>query len=382
MNDLKAERKDFIELPDVLNGVKTPAEWCGHRREEVRKMIEKYLFGKIPPRPERIFYETTRTTDVFGGIGIRRDVTIHFRNGDREHSAKVLWYLPKKGTDIPLIAGLNFKGNAGCTDEPDVELEPGEERGVQTHRWQIPMILSKGLSLIVSPRNHFFPDHEDGRKESIYTLWNEDRDLTPEARDFTAISAWAWGYSALLDLAETDPHIDRKRLWIHGHSRLGKTALWCAANDPRIAGVVSNDSGCCGASISRNKLDSAEHFKEIRKNFPYWFVREFDPFVGHENDFPLDMHFLTALAAPRPLLISSATEDLWSDPFNEYRNAKAVSAVYRLFGAEGIPDSAVFPGPDQGIFGDKVAYCLRAGIHDVTAKDWEFVLKFIEKESK
>ena len=78
--------------------------------------------------------------------------------------------------------------------------------------------------------------------------------------------------------------------------------------------------------------------------------------------------------------MASATEDVWADPFNEFRAARAVECVYRLFGARGL-GSASFPKPEEPLFGDRVGYYLRTGKHDVTATDWKFVLEFLRRNA-
>ncbi len=380
--DLKAKRSGSIEnLPSPLNGCTNAAEWYNIRRKEIIRTFEKFMYGKIPPRPESVRFEIKREKDdAFDGLGIRREVTIHLKNGNRKHSVDLLWYLPKKHEGgIPVVVGLNFKGNAASTTETDIapdstEFKPGE----QAHRWQIPMILKAGFSVITAPRNSFFPDDKNGRKNSIFRLFHPAAELTQSNREYTAISAWAFGYSLMLELALTDSNIDPQRIWAHGHSRLGKTALWAVANDARFAGVISNDSGCCGASLSRDKNKDSENIQFITKTFPWWFQTILDSYAERENELPFDQNWFTALIAPRPLLIASATEDVWADPYNEFRCAKAVGEVYELFGVKGL-GNAKFPKPDTPVFGERVGYYLRTGIHDVTETDWKFVLEFIRR---
>lgn len=371
-------------LPPVLGGnCQTAQQWNDFRRGEIIRLLEQQLYGRIPPRPAEVSYECDGgDADAFDGLGIRREVVIRFRNDGKEHSARVLWYLPRhsRTAAVPLVVGLNFKGNAASTDDPAVTAGDGDgARGVQAARWQIPMLLQAGYSLMMAYYGDFYPDHKDGREASIYRLFHDGGELTADHRELTAISAWAFGYRAMLELGLTDPRIDPARIWAHGHSRLGKTALWAAANERRFAGVVSNDSGCCGASLMRDGHPKSENLRAILHNFKYWFAREADSYIGRESLLPYDQHWLLALIAPRALLVASATQDIWADPFNEFRAAKAAGEAYRLFGKAGLGD-AHFPMPETPCFGDGVGYYLRSGIHDVTATDWKFVIDFIESQ--
>lgn len=358
------------ELPDPLQfddgrEVRNARQWEKKRRPQVLEVFAQEMYGHMPARPEGLHFSTISEETVYAGLGLRKVVRIYL-DADQAHWFDVLIHLPKDAAGpVPMFVGLNFKGNDATLDER------------ADFRWPYELVLKAGMGVATAWRDSIEPDGKDSklaeaegvcRDGGVRSWYNKDG-------DWGAISAWAWGLSRIVDYLETDEAYDTDRLAVIGHSRLGKTALWAGANDLRFDMVISNDSGCCGAAISRRKF--GETFAVIDTSFPHWFTREFDKYKGREETFPADQHWLIALAAPRPVYVASATEDLWADPKGEWLAAKAAGPVYALFGMQGLDDG--MPAPDVSDGDGRIGYHIRRGTHNILAFDWQQYISFMNR---
>lgn len=379
-------------LPDPLKfekgtPVKSAADWP-ERRAEILALFEKHVYGRTPEtsRQSRLSANVTQTIpDFLGGKATLREITLTLRQGTAAVPLRLLLLTPNDAKKpVPAFLGLNFQGNHTVHPDPRITLStawmrPGKDgkvvdnrateasRGTGQSSWPAEKIIARGFALATMYYGDIDPDFDDGFQNGIHAVFGK-----PGPEEWGSIGAWAWGLSRALDYLESDPSIDAKKVAVMGHSRLGKTSLWAGAQDERFAIVISNNSGCGGAALSRRAF--GETVARINTSFPHWFADRFNDYNGREGDCPVDQHELIALIAPRPVYVASAVEDTWADPRGEFLSVRHADPVYALFGKIGV-GVADLPGIDHPV-GDFAGYHLRSGKHEVTDYDWEQYLKF------
>lgn len=389
------------DLPNVLAGkdgklITSTDQWSEHRKYLIELLAENE-YGSMPI--DFVDIEVEKFDDGTAilqgkeepGIRRRQFVITLKRNGKFVKIDMLLWTPNGSSQQVNCFVGLNFRGNQSTTDDPKVRLtsswcdarNPGvvnnrateSSRANQGERWPIREIVGAGYGVATAHYGDIDPDFDDGFENGVHALFPEYRctETTPER--WGAIAAWAWGLSRLVDVLTKTEGISPNGMMVLGHSRLGKTALWAGANDERFKIVISNNSGCGGAALSKRCF--GESVARINTSFPHWFNRNFRRFNDREDEMPFDQHQLVAAIAPRPVYIASASKDLWADPLGELLSGYHATPAYALFGLSGgLPSN--LPAVNQSI-GETIGYHLREGEHDLTSSDWQYFIQFAKR---
>ena len=273
-------------LPDPLvtssgQRITTADAWHSVGKPDAMKLVSETVYGVRPASVDEVKMEVVRAKadkldDVF-----RKQVTLRLSRGGKWADLHMLMYLPLNADKpVPTFLGLNFNGNHTVTGDADVPVTTNwvrndkkkgyknnvaseSSRGAATSRWPYKAITKRGYGLATIYYGDIDPDFHDGFKNGVHVLFGDD---VRNSTSWGSVSTWAWGLSRAMDYLEKDPDVDSKRVAVMGHSRLGKTSVWAGATDPRFAMVVSNNSGCGGAALSRRRF--GETVNRINNSFP------------------------------------------------------------------------------------------------------------------
>jgi hypothetical protein len=271
---------------------------------------------------------------------------------------------------VPIVLLINFGGGVGGRSGAGSSAgDPPVAADILTRGWGYATIGYRDIQ----------PDLANAWTEGVIGQTLAPGQTQPAPGEWGTIAAWAWGVSRIVDYLETDKAVDHRRIALHGFSRLGKTVLWAAAKDERIAAVFSACAGEMGSALARR--DWGETVDDMAQNFPWQFAGNFQKYVGRWNDLPVDAHMLISLSAPRPVFITGGTTDQWSDPKGEFLAEVAAGPVYRLLGKKDLGITELPPLDTPAIRGD-LGWLYHTGGHTVGVQDWTAFLSFLGKYFK
>jgi hypothetical protein len=373
---VNATAADDLSLPDslkTLDGrqITSPSEWKKTRRPEILELFRANVYGRAPVgRPGKLTFETKETDSAaLSGTATGKLIDIHFSGPGGKGTIQLTVFIPN---NVPKpVPGFMLICNRDRTN-----IDP--TRKIKSPFWPAERIVERGYVAAAFHNSDLDPDKHDGFKDGVHGIF--DRKETPRAADaWGTIAAWAWGASRVMDYFETDDDIDATRMAVVGHSRGGKTSLWCGAVDERFALVISNESGCTGTALARRK--QGESIRAINRGFPHWFCEKYKQYNDKEDELPVDQHQLIALMAPRLVYVAGASGDRWADPEGEFLSCVHAEPVYRLFGLRGL-GTASMPKPNQPLNAGHIGYHVRAGTHNLVEYDWNRFMDFADRHWK
>lgn len=384
--------------------VNTPEKWNSVRRGEVLRMMTENVYGPMPPGVKAEFEVVEEDRAALGGKATRRQVVI--RLPDTGTRMDLLMYLPNHVSRPGVVLGLNFWGNHAVHADGAIRLPgsyveptgPGHQfvkvaserpgyaseatRGMNASMWRVERLIERGYGLATMYRGDVDPDVAD-----LGTVPEEFRRplrlryprLEGGGGNISAMGAWAFALSRGMDYLETDGEVDSKRVALFGFSRLGKAAVWSAANDPRYAVVISSEAGAGGIKLFHHRV--GQDIGNLTTRFPHWYCGRFAEYAGREESMPFDMHFTLGLIAPRAVYVSASEGNATFDPGGEFLGIKAAEPVWRLLGRPGMP-ADYLPPRDVAVVYRGGGFHYRRGSHDVTDVDWGHYLDFLDMNLK
>ena len=297
-----------LDRDGVKREVKTLADWA-QRREHILRHFQR-VTGPLPNTQQRVPLDVKMIEEVKVGKLVRRKLTYQSDATDR---VAAYLFLPVATGSSPVeerstreprmprraaVLCLQQTTNVGKD-------EPAGVRGDAT--------LKYALELAERGFITFAPDYPSFGEHAY--------DFDPKHGYVSGTMKAVWDNIRAVDLLETLPEVDPKRIGCIGHSLGGHNAIFTAVFEPRLKAIVSSCGFC---SMQKDDV-------------PSWNGPRYMPLIANEfkNDpklLPFDFHELIAALAPRPFFASAATKDSDFDVSGVKDVLDAARPIYALHG--------------------------------------------------
>ncbi|MFL5307523.1 MAG: cellulose-binding protein [Polyangia bacterium] len=298
----------IAKLPDPfkkLDGTRmtTKAEWrC--RREEIRKMEEKYVYGTKPPPPQSVTGTVTSST-----------ITVQVMDNGKSASFTAGVKLPTSGS-APYPVIVEYCSDTSGTFGPPLDTGVLNSEGVAVIYYNAYAVGAEGHGHGASQSGAFYNVYAGGSATSLLT-------------------AWGWGVSRIIDVIAKSGSgmLKADAVAVSGCSRFGKGAFIAGVIDQRIALTMPVESGTAGVPIWRGVNGEGGQTLSSAYGEQPWFADAFSPFTSSPTKAPLDTHELIAMVAPRGLFIMDNPHIANLGPKSAHVAALAGAEVYKALGA-------------------------------------------------
>ena len=338
-----------------LDGLPMPGKM---EKEEIVKLLLTEEYGFLPEAPVSMEAEVEKSEENFCAVkAVLKKIRLTCKLEQGSFAFPVCYTCPAgKEEPIPCFIHINFRDLV-----PD-RYQPSEE------------IVDEGYAVLSFCYKDISSDDGDFTNGLAGVVYPQGRTSKTQCGK---IGLWAWAAMRVMDYAMTLPKLDHTHISVAGHSRLGKTALLTGALDERFYCAFSNDSGCSGAALSRNK--QGETIRKIWDTFSYWFCENYEKYADNEEALPFDQHYLIAANIPHRVYVASAENDLWADPEKEYLSCVAASDYYKEHGLTGFIHPDRLPVSGDCFHDGDIGYHIRKGNHYFSREDWNYYIKYLNQ---
>lgn len=340
------------------------------KKAAIRKFFLNNVYGNLPSFDDvNVYYETVDSFESGLNAAKRRDLRVHLERDGRHTSFGFDLFVPKKAKGV-----FVFLCNRPVGYISKKEIDPN--RDIKSPFYPIERILKRGYACAAFLTSEVAEDKKGFR----YGMNSLFPDIDHKKGDsYGTLSAWAKGFSLIIDYLKKEPLTKNLPIATVGHSRGGKTSLLAGVLDERIDLVCSSCAGSSGDAEMSNHHEGAETIEVITTAFPYWFAPNYQNYK--DKPMPYEQSDFLSLIAPRLLYTSSKSEDLWADPQSEFDTLLKLNKAYEENGKIGFYPAKGFSIDEEMAYHDgDIAHHHLKGIHDLDERDWNLYMDYWDKK--
>lgn len=355
------------------------------RRRELLDIVSAYGFGYTPDPPKKVSAEilwdsSKQNGDVllsYAGKAVSQRIMLTFDATYGEFSFPIQFVRPIYAEKRPpVIVHLDF--SPSIRDLPLDAYVDGKYAPIEE-------IIDNGFAYAKICYNDIIVDDVRGDFEKAFAQNGMGkvffRGNRRQPDEWGKIGMWAYAASRVLDYLLTRDDLDHNCISVAGHSRLGKTALWCAAQDERFFAALVNDSGYGGAGLMHS-LPQNRMKVMVRTGFIDWWNERMKDYVEAPTTLPYDAHFMVACVAPRYINLVAADGDEPLYQLSDFMSAVAASPAFEINDVDGFIAPEELPHSTVIYNEGHIGYGLRPGTHYFSRWDWNVHMQFIKKHRK